>query len=482
MEELFYPILHETAQKRIIRNVLLQWHNVVFRAVGVVIITILASLSTYALESTVGGITWTYRLRNGNADIQDFTPKTVDVSFPSSVDGYPVTSLSGSMLSYDRTVQTVTIPSSVIQWGWGYADQPFARSYALRAIYVGAGNPAFVSEGGVLYNKAKTILCAVPAMCQSLSLPATLKSIDRLACAGCRNLQAIALPESVTSLGGSCFAECMALEHMDIPAGVTDIPNCAFGWCSALQSVNLPDGLRTIGTEAFYNCRALRSIVLPRSVVDVGTSAFVYCTTLTSIDLPQNISGIDSGMFANDQCITNIIYRAASAERLQWFDELRDDCVVRVRPDSFGWGVPIPGTWKGARIEYLDDSELELIVDISSPSFLMWFDKYGKECGAATPSDAFMIKAANPRYTLAEAYVAGIDPTNPDAKFTVRIDRVYDGIAEISYDPVLPGSETMLRNYYFLGKENLADPDWTVINEPTYVKYMRFFKVLVEMR
>ena len=40
----------------------------------------------------------------------------------------------------------------------------------------------------------------------------------------------------------------------------------------------------------------------------------------------------------------------------------------------------------------------------------------------------------------------------------------------------------MLRNYYFLGKENLADPDWTAIDEPTYVKYMRFFKVLVEMR
>ena len=93
-----------------------------------------------------------------------------------------------------------------------------------------------------------------------------------------------------------------------------------------------------------------------------------------------------------------------------------------------------------------------------------------------------MIKAANPRYTLAEAYVAGIDPTDSDAKFTVRIDRVCDGIAEISYDPVLPGSETMLRNYYFLGKENLADPDWTAIDEPTYVKYMRFFKVLVEMR
>ena len=83
---------------------------------------------------------------------------------------------------------------------------------------------------------------------------------------------------------------------------------------------------------------------------------------------------------------------------------------------------------------------------------------------------------------MAEAYVAGIDPTDSDAEFTVRIDRVYDGIAEISYAPVLPGSETMLRNYCFLGKENLADLDWTVVNEPAYVKYMRFFKVLVEMR
>ena len=295
-------------------------------------------------------------------------------------------------------------------------------------------------------------------------------------------LQTIILPESVTSLGGSCFTECMALVRINIPSGVTDIPHGAFGWCSALRSINLPNGISTIGDEAFYSCRALDSIVLPRSVTYVGASAFMYCTSLKSIDLPRNISGVDSGMFKNDNSITNIIYRAASAERLHWSGELRSDCVVRVSPDSFGWGVPIPGTWKGARIEYLDDSELEPIVDISSPSFLMWFDKYGKECGAATPSDAFMTKAANPRYTLAEAYVAGIDPTDPGAKFTVRIDRVHDGIAEISYDPVLPDSEMMLRNYYFLGKENLSDPDWTVIHEPTYVKYMRFFKVFVEMR
>ncbi len=456
--------------------------QVVVHAVGVIVLTTLTPCATFAIETTVGGITWTYRLRNGNADIQDFTPKNASVTFPSSLDGYPVTSLSGSFLAYDRTVQTVTIPPSVIQWGWGYDNQPFARSYALTAIYVEAGNPVFVSENGVLYNRDKTILRAVPAMCQTLSLPATLRSIDRVACAGCRKLKTIILPESVTSLGGSCFTECMALEHINIPAGVTDIPHCAFGWCSALRSINLPTGIRTIGAEAFYSCRALDSIVLPRLVTSIGTSAFMYCSSLKSIDLPRNISWVDSEMFRNDPCITNIIYRAMSAERLQWFDELRDDCVVRVRPDSFGWGVPIPGTWKSARIEYLDDSELEPIVDISSPSFLMWFDKYGKECGAATPSDTFMIKAANPRYTLAEAYVAGIDPTNSGAKFTVRIDRVYDGIAAISYDPVLPGDETMLRNYYFLGKENLTDPDWTVINEPTYVKYMRFFKVPVEMR
>ena len=453
-----------------------------FRTFGVIVLTTLTPCATLAIETTAGGITWTYTLRNGTADIQDFTPKNTNVTFPSSLDGYPVTSLSGPFLAYDRTVQTVTIPSSVIQWGRGYGNQPFASSYALTAIYVEAGNPAFVSENGVLYNSDKTILRAVPAMRQTLSLPATLKSIDPLACAGCRKLEAIILPGSVTLLGISCFRECMALEHIDIPVGVTDIPQCAFGWCSALRSINLPNGIRTIGNEAFYCCNALDSIVLPRSVTYVGTSAFMYCSSLKSIDLPRNISGIDSGMFRNDPCITNIIYRAASAERLQWYDELRDDCVVRVRPDSFGWGVPIPGTWKGARIEYLDDSELEPIVDISSPSFLMWFDMYGKKCGAATPSDAFTAKAANPRYTLAEAYVAGIDPTDPAAKFTVRIDRVYDGIAEISYDPVLPGSETMLRNYYFLGKENLADPDWTIINEPTYVKYMRFFKVLVEMR
>ena len=48
--------------------------QVVVRAFGVIVLTTLTPCATLAIETTVGGITWTYRLRNGNADIQDFTP------------------------------------------------------------------------------------------------------------------------------------------------------------------------------------------------------------------------------------------------------------------------------------------------------------------------------------------------------------------------------------------------------------------------
>ena len=74
--------------------------HVAFRTLGVIVLTALTPYATLAIETTVGGITWTYRLRNGNADIQDFTPKNASVTFPSSLDGYPVTSLSGSFLAY----------------------------------------------------------------------------------------------------------------------------------------------------------------------------------------------------------------------------------------------------------------------------------------------------------------------------------------------------------------------------------------------
>ena len=83
--------------------------------------------------------------------------------------------------------------------------------------------------------------------------------------------------------------------------------------------------------------------------------------------------------------------------------------------------------------------------------------------------------AANPRYTMEEAYVTGIDPINPLAEFTAAI-AISNGMPWITWSPNL-NTNGVVRNYTILGKTELTDAaDWAPTNSAH-----RFFKVKVEM-
>jgi hypothetical protein len=83
--------------------------------------------------------------------------------------------------------------------------------------------------------------------------------------------------------------------------------------------------------------------------------------------------------------------------------------------------------------------------------------------------------AANARYTREEAYVAGLDPTDPAAEFRAVI-AVEDGKSRVTWEPDL-NTNGVERVYTVLGKEDLTDgADWGPTNS-----LHRFFKVKVEM-
>jgi len=107
-----------------------------------------------------------------------------------------------------------------------------------------------------------------------------------------------------------------------------------------------------------------------------------------------------------------------------------------------------------------------------------WLAPYVAEFGDGDPTTAAKATGRN-GLLLWESYVAGLDPTDAASQFTAEIAVGADGEVTVTWKPDLREGNPP-RAYTTLGKANLADPDWTPVNDENKTG-MRFFKVQVEM-
>ncbi len=182
---------------------------------------------------------------------------------------------------------SVIIPNSVITIG----DKAFSGCTGLTSIEVTSSNAKYISEGGVLFNKDKTVLIQYPASKQSNSYT---------------------IPESVITIKGEAFSGCAALASVAIPNGVTSIEAYTFNYCTALTSVIISNNVTSIGGGAFAGT-GLTSVTIPSSVTSIEEMAFDSCTALTSIDVAAGNAeySSDSGVLFNKDKTVLIQYPAS---------------------------------------------------------------------------------------------------------------------------------------------------------------------------
>ena len=245
----------------------------------------------------------------------------ISVTIPSSV-----TSIGDYAFVFCTNLTSAAIPAGVTSIG----INPFARCTNFTGITVAANNPNYSSEDGILYNKNKTSLIAVPGAvsgnvtlyasittignsafsgCTSLTgitIPAGVTSIGERAFIGCTSLTSITIPTGVTSIGENTFQECTSLTSVTIPAGVTSIENEMFWGCTSLTSITIPSSVTSIGKSAFYGCKSLTSVTIPEGVTTIGTSAFSGCTSLTGITIPVGVTSISERAFSGCTSLTTI--------------------------------------------------------------------------------------------------------------------------------------------------------------------------------
>lgn len=246
---------------------------------------------------------------------------------------------------------SVDIPSSVTSIGTAV----FSGCSKLESIQVNANNSNYASLDGILYNKQKTAIIAIPkAIKGTVAIPNGVVSISSNAFADCTGISKIEIPSSVNSIGEDAFSGCdnligvnindvaswcgitfanaqanpLSIAHnlyidnslatsLDIPDEVTSIPNYAFNGCSGITTIKIPSDVASIGTDAFAGCDSITTATLPTTALssivksklqkvvlnggtEIPSAAFASCSKLTDIEIGNSVTSI--GQFAFSNC------------------------------------------------------------------------------------------------------------------------------------------------------------------------------------
>ena len=268
-----------------------------------------------------------------------------DVRVPAGVETVAEAAFSG------RTgLKTVFLPASVEE----IDECAFMYCSGLRSFAVDPANAAYRAVDGLLLSKDGGTL--VEGVNGDVRVPGCVERIAVDAFYGRTGLKTVFLPASVLEVGdpevdAGAFGGCSGLRSFAVDAGnpsyrAVDGLLLSKDGRTLVEGVNgdvrIPDGVARIAGEAFDGRSGLTAVTLPASVSYVGAGAFYGCT------------GLKAATFLGD----------APAFEAEWDGEYDDEedeeiagvlpagCTVYVPRGSSGWGVPIPGTWRGHPIRY----------------------------------------------------------------------------------------------------------------------------------
>ena len=189
-----------------------------------------AAFGVWADTETVGGITWTYRVVDDEAEIYNDGSSAIPAStsgaitIPATLGGKPVTSIGERAFLLCNCLASVTIPDGVTSIG----EAAFDCCSGLMSFAVDEGNAKYKAVNGLLLSKDGTTLVA--GVNGDVTIPDGVTSIGEYAFSGCSDLASVTIPDGVTSIGEYAFASCYGLASVTIPDGVTSIANYAFSY------------------------------------------------------------------------------------------------------------------------------------------------------------------------------------------------------------------------------------------------------------
>ena len=215
-----------------------------------------------------------------------------NVVIPDTIDGKPVTVIGPKAFHQNYTIESVTLPDSIVR----IEKSAFEQCHALKTINL----PDSIEkiESRAFYGAGLT----------EVTIPANVKNIESSTFEKCVDLTAVHTSGNLKQIGDEAFRGCTSLVTVELVEGLQQIRSEAFHECSALKRIEIPDTVSTIDDWAFRDCTSLESVKLPKQLRTLEYAAFMHCFNLKEVTLPANADYFK----IVGKCLIDIPHRSAS--------------------------------------------------------------------------------------------------------------------------------------------------------------------------
>ena len=186
----------------------------------------------------------------------------------------------------------ITVPATVTEIG----TAAFSFCYSLETVEFADGIKLDSFSHGLFGGSSNL---------QSVKIPDSVKSVERLVFSGCTKL-AYVDAGSIEVIGARAFEKCTALESVVLPDTLTTIGEGAF-YRSGLKEIEIPDSVRDrvdgettvkgLGYAAFNNCLSLEKVKIGGGIKIITSGAFGYCLALKEIYIPLSVEEVQGASY-----------------------------------------------------------------------------------------------------------------------------------------------------------------------------------------
>jgi uncharacterized repeat protein (TIGR02543 family) len=134
-------------------------------------------------------------------------------------------------------------------------------------------------------------------------------------------ITSISLPATLTSIDDSAFAGTTSLVSLTIPEGVVNISEWAFSYSQLLETITLPASIKNIGNTAFQDSLSLRNINVDTDNTDFASvDGVLFNKTLTQLEaypagkpatsytVPASVEIIDDRSFISSGSLKTVLF------------------------------------------------------------------------------------------------------------------------------------------------------------------------------